>query len=100
MRKFPTGATRSEVNDKLEYARFFSPEVLKRRAQYMAKHTVQEDGKKREPDNWKKGMPLQSYKDSAFRHFHDWWSGIDEEEGICALMFNCEGYLFELLKKK
>ena len=100
IRQFNTGATRDTNENKLEYARFFSHEVLKRRAEYMDKHRKQSDGKLRDPDNWKKGIPMEVYKDSAFRHFHDWWSGKDEEEAICALMFNCEGFLFELLKKK
>lgn len=105
MRKFETGATRDTDADKLNYRRFFSPQVLKRRAEYMQKHRVQADGALRDPDNWKKGIPLEAYADSEWRHHWEFWSllergivrGEDVEESICALMFNLEGYLFELL---
>lgn len=101
MREFKTGATRDTNEHKLEYARFFSHEVLKRRAEYMHKNRLQTDGKLRDPDNWKKGIPKNVYLDSAFRHFFEIWEGKgDTEEAICALMFNCEGMLYEILKEK
>lgn len=109
VRQFETGATRSPLENKLQYEGFFSPLVLRRRAQYMHKHRYQSDGNVREADNWQKGMPLNSYMDSGFRHFMDWWlhhRGFDNkteepiEEALCALMFNAEGYLHEILKCK
>jgi hypothetical protein len=54
-------------------------------------------------------MPLDAYAymKSGFRHFMDCWMnhrGVpareDAEEAICALMFNAEGYLHELLKER
>lgn len=108
MREFSTGATRNTDNDKLDYEGFFSPLVLERRARYMHKNRVQADGKLRDSDNWQKGIPFSAYMKSAFRHFMELWHchrqhepAIDldtTEEAICALMFNCEGYLHELLK--
>lgn len=109
MRQFASGATRNTDEDKLDYDGFFSPRVLKRRAEYMHQHRVQADGKIRASDNWKKGIPLDAYMKSGWRHFWEWWSRHhgsfiapegDIEEAICALMFNCEGYLEELLKAK
>lgn len=116
MRSFETGATRDAEEGKLDYEGFFSPAVLKRRAEYMHKHRVQADGSLRAADNWQKGMPLEVYMKSGFRHFVDWWEKHraahkerdtwdfpDEEalqEAVCALMFNCEGYLHELLNNK
>lgn len=106
MREFDTGATRDSDDEKMDYEGFFSPLVLQRRAAYMHKHRLQKDGKMRDSDNWTRGMPIAVYVKSAFRHFVDWWRahryGDDEaaEESICALMFNCEGALYELLKKK
>ncbi len=102
MRQFETGATRDTEDDKLDYEGFFSPLVLERRAEYMHKHRVQKDDTLRDSDNWQKGMPLDVYMKSAFRHFVEWWTmhrlNDVSEEAICALMFNCEGYLYELLK--
>lgn len=115
MRRFETGATRDAEDNKLDYEGFFSPLVLKRRAEYMHKHRVQSDGSVRDSDNWQKGMPFEAYMKSAWRHFRDWWEDHRKffatdtrtperyetlEDEICALMFNCEGYLHELLKER
>jgi len=62
----------------------------------------------RDSDNWQAGMPSDVYMKSAFRHFMDWWTlhrsefqpTYDVVESICALMFNCEGYLHELLREE
>ena len=104
MRTFQTGANRDSDVGKLDYEGFFSPLVLERRAQYMHKNQKQA-GKLRAPDNWQLGIPKAAYMASAFRHFMDCWKwhrGIacetTLEDALCALLFNVEGYLFELLK--
>ncbi|SRR6266550_611905 len=112
MRTFETGATRNTDEGKYDFEGFFSPLVLERRAAYMHKHRLQADGNLRASDNWQFGIPLTAYMKSAYRHFHEWWkahrgtataphrTAEDLEESICSLMFNCEGYLHELLKEK
>ena len=106
MRNFATGATRNIDTDKFDYEGFFSPLVLERRAVYMHKHRIQADGELRDSDNWQKGIPLDAYMKSAFRHFMDAWKNHrnipseDLEESLCALMFNIEGYLLETLRAK
>jgi hypothetical protein len=102
IRTFSTGATRDSVAGKLRYEGYFSPLVLRARAEYMRTHQVQADGELREPDNWQKGIPADALMDSAFRHFMDWWlahreHGGDVQEAICALMFNAEAYLHAVL---
>lgn len=106
MRTFDSGATRNVEAGKLDFEGFLSPLALKRFAQYMAKHQVQADGVVRASDNWQRGIPLDSYAKSMFRHFFEFWSAhrglpIDESiaDSLCALMFNVQGYLHELLKK-
>lgn len=107
IRTFDTGATRSPLADKLCYAGFFSPIVLKRVAEYMHLHRTQADGTVREPDNWQKGIPQASYMDSMWRHFEDVWlyqRGCSEymvedvETALCGLFFNVQGMLHEILK--
>jgi hypothetical protein len=76
----------------------------------MHHHRLQADGVLRDSDNWQKGMGFPVYMKSAWRHFMDWWrlhrqpatvDNVDDiEEAICALMFNCEGYLHELLSRR
>jgi hypothetical protein len=114
MRKFPSGATRDTDDGKYDYEAFFSPRVLHRRAEYMHKHRLQSDGTLRDGDNWQKGFPKSQTMKSAFRHFMEWWlehrgqvphvggtgDRVVMQEAICALMFNCESYLDELLKER
>jgi hypothetical protein len=105
MRQFETGATRDDEDNKLDYGGFLSPLVLLRYAQYMHKCRIQADGKLRASDNWKKGIPLEAYMKSKWRHFMDTWmysqtGGTPEqrEEALCAELFNTMGMLHELLK--
>jgi len=105
MRKFSTGATRDTNEGKLDYEGFLSPLVIKRYGEYMTKHRKQSEGTLRDSDNWQKGIPINVYIKSAWRHFIDLWSehrGITTkggiEEALCALLFNVMGYLHEHLK--
>lgn len=113
IRKFETGATRDTDDNKYDYEAFFCPLVLERRAAYMHKHRLQADGSLRPGDNWQKGIPLDQYAKSEARHHQQFWKlhrglptvdekgqPVDLEEAICAEMFNLEGYLSELLKKR
>lgn len=113
VRKFDSGATRDTDENKYDYEAFFSPLVLERRAAFMHKNRIQPDGGLRDGDNWQKGIPLDQYAKSEWRHHHQFWKlhrdypTLDEkgnvvelEDAICALMFNLEGYLHELLKDK
>ena len=107
MRQFETGATRDFDDTKHDLEGFINPLVLLRFAEFMSKHRVQADGKLRDSDNWQKGIPKSAYMKSATRHFHDWWlhhRGYDSkakeplEEALCALLFNVQGYLLEVLR--
>ena len=107
MREFDSGATRNDDPDRLDYEGFLCPMVLERYAQYMHKNRIQGDGKLRDSDNWQKGMPREQYLKSMWRHFHEVWRKVrcgdeyatdDQNEDLCALMFNVMGYLHENLK--
>jgi len=109
IRQFATGATRDANTDKIAYDRFLSPLVIKRFGKYMHGKRQMPDGSVREPDNWQRGIPLDAYAESGFRHAIDFWaahfgyptdSGDDIETELCALIFNASGYLHELLKAK
>jgi len=107
MRNFDTGATRDNDETKLDFEGFLSPLVLERFGEYMNRNRIQKDGKIRASDNWQKGMPLNCYMKSGWRHFMDWWKehrGASSREGLedalCGLMFNTMGYLHEHLKEK
>lgn len=107
IRKFETGATRDTEQGKFDYEGFLSPLALERYAAYMHKHRVQSDGSLRESDNWQKGIPLDAYMKSGWRHFMDWFKyhrgtelPIDIEDVLCAVIFNAMGYLHEIIKKR
>lgn len=107
MRFFDTGATRDSDENKYDYEGFLHPIVIERYARYMHKHRKQANGRLRASDNWQKGIPKDAYMKSAFRHFMDWWmehrgykAREDLEEALCALSFNVQGYLYEVLKEK
>lgn len=111
VRSFSTGATRSSSEGKPDYEGYLSPLVIKRYGQFMLRHQVQPDGRDRASDNWQRGMPLETFIKSGWRHFVDWWSlhrggpltpvgNADLEEALCSLIFNASGYLHEHLKAK
>jgi hypothetical protein len=106
VRTFSTGATRDTEDGKLDYDGFLSPLALKRYAEYMHEHRTQPDGTLRPGDNWKKGIPLDAYAKSEWRHHMEFWSlhhGVgdgDIQSSICATIFNLFGYLHELLKEE
>lgn len=107
VRTFETGATRSPLGDKWDYEGFLSPAVLDAYAAYMHTNRIQTDGTLRASDNWQKGIPMDSYMSSMFRHFMDVWRqhrGYPGQEpletSLCALLFNVMGYLHELKREE
>jgi hypothetical protein len=107
MRTFASGATRNTDTDKLDYEGFLSPYVLERYAKYLHKHRIQADGKLRASNNWAKGIPKDVYIKSLFRHFMDLWkahkaavTGDSLEDSLCGVLFNTQGYLFEVLHEQ
>lgn len=110
-RQFESGATRSSVTDRYDPEAALSPLVLERYAAYV--HGCNNmHGKVRTDDNWQKGIPLPVYMKGAWRHFlHAWqrhrgWPVTDPkaatsiEDDLCAVLFNVQGYLHELLAAK
>jgi hypothetical protein len=105
MRTFKGGATRDSDENKLDFEGFLSAPAIKRYAEYMHSHRKQPDGKLRDSDNWQKGIPIPAYMKSLWRHFFDvWWivrgGNGDLEDALCAVLFNVQGMLHEVLKKK
>lgn len=112
VQKFDTGATRSLDVNRYDPEGFMSPIVIERYCEYMNKHRVQPDGSVRASDNWQKGIPQEKYLKGLWRHLLHLWTrfrgfqvqdrmaseGIEED--LCAIMFNTQGMLFEVLKDK
>lgn len=112
MRKFETGATRDTVEDKLNYIKALSPVVLQRYVKYLGEHRTQADGTKRDWDNWKKGIPKETYLEGEDRHHRAVWKllqgypafdnhgPVTLEDSLCGVIFNAMGMLYELIKEK
>lgn len=108
-RTFDSGATRASLGDKPQYEGYLNPLVLHRFAQYMQRHQTMEDGSRRAPDNWQKGIPKDALIDSGIRHIIDIWlhhrgysyaAREDLEESLCAAMFFTMAYLHSVLEDK
>ena len=108
---FETGAYRDGSKDKLDYEGFLSPLVLEGYAYYLHKHRLQSNGEYRDSDNWQLGIDIKTYRKSLIRHtFQAWgtWRGhkVYDDKGdlvtlmdsLYGIMFNVQGYIFELLK--
>ena len=79
---------------------------------YIGRHRLQSDGNLRDWDNWKNGMPKDVYLDGLGRHFWATWllfqgfpasdnhGSVTLEDSLCAIIFNAQGMLHELLKKE
>lgn len=102
VRSFPSGATRDTDQGKIDPEGFLSPVALDAFFAYMHKHRTQSDGSLRSSDNWQKGIPVDAYMKSAWRHFFTVWRGYRgagvQTEDLCALLFNVQGLLHEHLK--
>ena len=105
MREFESGATRDTDQGKNDYRGFVSPQALKRFGDYMTEHRVQADGKLRDSDNWKKGIPQKEYLSSLLRHVVDLHWAIESniptvtdkvvQDLLSAIWFNTQGLLHE-----
>ena len=104
MRVFPSGSSRDDDENKLDFDGFLSPVALKAYAEYMHKNRFQADGVVRSSDNWQKGIPQEAYMKSMWRHFFSVWEthrqGKVNTEDLCALFFNVHGLLHELEKEQ
>jgi hypothetical protein len=113
LRSFDTGATRDTGGNKLVFNKFLSAQAIEQYCRYMNMNRLQSDGKLRDGDNWKKGIPMPVYIDSRHRHNHEAWKeeehrGDDEFPTrqheveyigrLCGILFNTLGYLHEWLK--
>jgi len=101
-RKFESGASRDNSNDKINPEAALSPIVLEAFCKYMKGKSYLEDGTRRPDDNWQKGIPLDSYMESLLRHTLEAWkqhrTDGDNKEALMGALFNIQGYLHELLK--
>ena len=112
MREFETGASRSSESGRIDPEGYLNPLVLERFCDYMLKHQVTADGKLRSSDNWQKGIPTDRAIKGMWRHMLHLWTrhrglpvkdplaAADIEEDLCAIWFNVNVYLWELIRDR
>lgn len=107
-RTFETGASRNGDDGKLDFEAYLSPQALRRYAEYMRANS-ELDGEPRTGDNWQRGIPVEAYAKSLWRHVYDVWAlhrgakPLDEthdlESALCGVLFNAFGMLHEALRE-
>lgn len=79
---FRTGAVRDTQNGKGRY------DLLPFHSIFRVSRIFEEGAKKYAPDNWRKGIPLRRYLDSALRHLCRFAHGARDEDHIAQAAWN------------
>lgn len=94
-KKFPDGMVRDVSDDKVRYDLIYTP-MLKRWAELMGR-----GAKNYGERNWEQAESLEAlnrFKESAIRHFMQWFDGETDEDHASAVFFNISGA--EMVTKK
>jgi hypothetical protein len=85
--KFKTGAQRDRREGKGRYD-LLSVTAIRRWSQLMERGAI-----KYEDNNWRKGMPLGRFLDSALRHLFQVLENDTSEDHAAAVIFNISSYM-------
>ena len=87
--QFASGMVRDTTVGKTLWHLVASGPMLKRWAELLTRGAVKYDA-----DNWMKAsseQELKRFKESAFRHFMQWYNGDADEDHAAAVVFNING---------
>lgn len=87
--EFDSGMVRDTDDGKVQYALIADGPMLKRWAEHLTKGAVKYDAR-----NWMKAEGEAEYnrfRESAFRHFMQWYYGESDEDHAAAVFFNING---------
>ena len=87
--EFASGMKRDVTDGKTKWHLIFSGPMLERWAELMTR-----GAEKYDDDNWMKAdsdVELNRFKQSAFRHFMQWYRGDTDEDHAAAVIFNING---------
>lgn len=87
-RHFESGAQRDTGDGKLQMSLLPHDELQRVLKRY------KDGADKYGANNWKEGMPLSVYYDSAQRHMQAWWSGDTSEDHAAAVIWNMMGAMW------
>lgn len=95
LRKYPSGAVRDSNEGKIRWD-LVPKECLER----VAIHYTNGAKKYEDPNNWKKGIPDESYKESAERHLMQYLLGKRDEDHLAAIVFNVFGLMWNEIQRE
>lgn len=88
--EFGSGMKRDVADEKIDYTLIYDGPMFERWAELLYRGAVKY-GKR----NWMKATGQEEasrFKESAFRHFIQWYRGDTDEDHAAAVMFNINGY--------
>lgn len=88
-KEFDSGMQRDVTDDKVDYSLVLDGPMFERWA-----HLMDRGAKKYEKRNWMKADSIEErerFRESALRHFLQWYWGEDEEDHAAAVIFNLNG---------
>lgn len=94
--QFSSGMVRDVSTDKIDYSLALDGPIFKRYAEHLTK-----GAKKYSKRNWMKAEGTEEYerfRESALRHFLQWFNGDTDEDHAAAVVFNINGA--EYVKEK
>jgi hypothetical protein len=89
-KRYPSGIVRDITHDKIDYTLVLDGPMFERWAAHMAKGAQKYDKR-----NWMKAASpeeLLRFKESALRHFLQWYWGHPDEDHAAATFFNINGH--------
>lgn len=92
--EYPSGMIRESPQGKVEYWRVFQGPMLKRWAAHITKAAQKYPDYMPGRPNWLLAGSEEEYhrfRDSAVRHFIQWWEGDTSEDHAAAVFFNING---------
>lgn len=95
--EFSGGMVRDIADDKIDYSLITDGPMFKRWAVHLTN-----GAKKYAKRNWMKAEgqeEMDRFKESAFRHFMQWYYGDVDEDHASAVIFNINGYEYVKTKK-
>lgn len=98
--EFDSGMVRDTAAGKINWSLVADGPMLRRWAVHLTKGAV-----KYAVRNWMKASgnaEFNRFRESAFRHFMDWWDGLEDEDHAAAVIFNINGaeYVREKTREK
>lgn len=90
--QFESGMVRDTATDKIDYSLALDGPMFKRLAEHLTK-----GAKKYSKRNWMQASgqaELDRFRESALRHFLQWFNGETDEDHAAAVLFNINGAEF------